>query len=98
MPLITNFMESLTQEKYKLVHMGTIKYSKYQDLAAGFSNPSKGKKEIQGFEAVRQEEARHTQIFRWRFESLQGQGQEEAGEYQMHLLSQREKYKECMYE
>ena len=38
-------MESLTQEKDKLVMMGTIKPSKYQDLVAGDSKvDSKGKK------------------------------------------------------
>ena len=37
-------MESLTQEKDKLVQMGTIKSTKDQALAAGVSNPTKGKK------------------------------------------------------
>ena len=37
-------MESLTQEKHKLVKIGTIKSSKYQAISAGVSNPSKGKK------------------------------------------------------
>ena len=44
MPSLANSTESLTQEKYKLVYMGTIKSGKDQALAAGFLNPSKGKK------------------------------------------------------
>ena len=44
MPTLAEFMESLTQEKDKLVHMGTIKSSKYQDLTAMVLNPFKGKK------------------------------------------------------
>ena len=40
---LARFMESLTQEKHKLVQMGTIKARKYQALATGVSNPSKGK-------------------------------------------------------
>ena len=35
MPKLAEFMESLTQEQDKLVMMGTIKPSKYQDLVAG---------------------------------------------------------------
>ena len=42
--------------------------------------------------------AQKTQIFRWRFKSLQGQGQEEVREGQMHLLSERVESRECMYE
>ena len=38
------FMEPLNQEKYMMVQMGTIKSRKDQALAAGVSNPSKGKK------------------------------------------------------
>ena len=39
-------MESLTQEKDRLVMMGTMKYSKYQALVVGDSMvDSKGKKE-----------------------------------------------------
>ena len=34
MPSLEDFMESLTQEQDKLVMMGTIKPSKYQDLVA----------------------------------------------------------------
>ena len=37
-------MESLTQEKDKLVQMGTIKPTKDQALSAGVSNQSQGKK------------------------------------------------------
>ena len=45
MPKLVEFMESLTQEKDKLVMMGTIKPSKYQALFAGDSRvDSKGKK------------------------------------------------------
>ena len=45
MPSLADFMESLTQEQDKLVMMGTIKPSKYQDLIAGDSKvDSKGKK------------------------------------------------------
>ena len=36
-------MESLNQEKDKMVQMGTIKSCKDQSLVAGFLNPSKGK-------------------------------------------------------
>ena len=56
------------------------------------------KEESQGFEAPREEEAGETQIFKWGFESYQGQGQEEAREEQMHLLSQGVASKECMHE
>ena len=41
---LAEFIESLTQEKDKLVQMGTIKSSKDQALDVGVSNPSKGKK------------------------------------------------------
>ena len=44
MPTLASFMESLTQEKDKLVQMGTIKPRNYQDLTSGVSNASKGKK------------------------------------------------------
>ena len=37
MPNLAEFMESLTHEQDKLVIMGTIKPSKYQDLVAGDS-------------------------------------------------------------
>ena len=44
-PTPIDFMESLTQEKDKLVMMGTIKPSKYQALVVGYSNmDSKGNK------------------------------------------------------
>ena len=39
-----DFMESLTQDKYTLVKMGTIKSSKDKSLATGVLNPVKGKK------------------------------------------------------
>ena len=42
MPSLASFMESLTQNQYKLVQMGTIK-TKDQELAVGVSNSSKGK-------------------------------------------------------
>ena len=42
MPTLARFMESLTQEKDKLVQMGTIK-ARDQALAMGVSNDSKGK-------------------------------------------------------
>ena len=35
MPSLENFMESLTQEKDKLVQMGKLKYSKDQALVVG---------------------------------------------------------------
>ena len=42
---LVEIMESLTQDKYKLVMMGTIKRSKDQALFAGYSRvDSKGKK------------------------------------------------------
>ena len=45
MPNLVDFMESLTQERDKLVMLGTIKPSKDQDLVAGDSRvDSKGKK------------------------------------------------------
>ena len=44
MPSLESFMESLTQEKDKVVQMGTIKTRKYQALVARVLNPSKGKK------------------------------------------------------
>ena len=45
MPILADFMESLTQEQDKLVMMGTIKPSKDQALIAGDSKvDSKGKK------------------------------------------------------
>ena len=43
MPVLDDFMESLTQEQDKLMQMGTIKSSKDQAFAAGVLNPSKGK-------------------------------------------------------
>ena len=47
MPKLAEFMESLTQEQDKLVMMGTIKPSKYQDLVVGDSRvDSKRKKKI----------------------------------------------------
>ena len=46
MPSLDDFMESLTQEKDKLVQIGTIKSSKDQALFARVSNPSKGKKKL----------------------------------------------------
>ena len=46
MPNIAEFMESLTQEKDKLVMIGTIKPSKYQSLVAVDSRvDSKSKKQ-----------------------------------------------------
>ena len=42
MPSLENFMESLTQERDKLVQMGSIK-TKYQALVVGVSNSAKGK-------------------------------------------------------
>ena len=42
MPSLENFMESLTQEKYKLFQMGSTK-AKNQALVVGVSNSSKGK-------------------------------------------------------
>ena len=42
MPSLENFMESLTQEKDKLVQMGSIK-TKDRALAVGVFNSSKGK-------------------------------------------------------
>ena len=44
MPSLDRFIESLTQEKYNLVQMGTIKSNKDRALAARVLNPSKGKK------------------------------------------------------
>ena len=45
MPKLVEFMESLTEEQDKLVMMGTIKPSKYQDLVVGYSRvDSKSKK------------------------------------------------------
>ena len=43
MPSLDDFMESLTQEKDKLVKMGTIKSSKDQALDTRVLNPAKGK-------------------------------------------------------
>ena len=42
MPALTKFMESLTHEQYKLVKMGTIKFTKDQALSIGVSNQSRG--------------------------------------------------------
>ena len=44
MPPLADFMESLIQEKDKLVKMGTIKYSKDQSLDARVLDPANGKK------------------------------------------------------
>ena len=47
MPKLAEFMESLTEEQYKLVMMGTIKPSKYQALVVRDSRVvSKGKKKF----------------------------------------------------
>ena len=43
-PSLASFMESLDQEKDKLVKMSTIKSRKYQYIATRVLNPSKGKK------------------------------------------------------
>ena len=45
MPTLANFMESLIQEQYNLVKMGTIK-DKDQYLAMGVSKASKGKQKV----------------------------------------------------
>ena len=42
-PILDDFMGSLTQEKAKIVKMGKIKSSKDQAIAVGFLNPFKGK-------------------------------------------------------
>ena len=44
MPVLADFMEYLTQEKNKIIQMGTIKSTKEQALAVGVSNQDKGKK------------------------------------------------------
>ena len=43
MPVLADFMESLTRDEDKLIKMGTIR-SKYQALATGVSNQSQSKK------------------------------------------------------
>ena len=43
-PALADFMEYLTQEKNKIIQMGTIKSTKEQALAVGVSNQDKGKK------------------------------------------------------
>ena len=50
MPSLEDFMESLTQEKDKLVQLGTIKSTKDQALNAGVLNPAKGKKKSKDLE------------------------------------------------
>ena len=44
MPLLADFMESLTQEKENLIQMGTIIKSKDQYLSSSVSNQSQSKK------------------------------------------------------
>ena len=53
MPSLAEFMESLTQEKDKLVKMGTIKSIKDQSLSVGVLNPSKGKKKSRDLKSKR---------------------------------------------
>ena len=53
-------MESLTQEQYKLVQMGTIKYTKYQSLDASLSNQSKDKNKSKDSKKQRVKEKKHS--------------------------------------
>ena len=53
-------MESLTQEKDKLVQMGTIKSINDQSLAYGVSNQVKGKKKVKDLKQQREKEKKHS--------------------------------------
>ena len=59
MPLLEDFMESLTKEKYNLVKMGTIKSNKDKSLSTIFSNPSKGNKKCKDSKQQRVKEKKH---------------------------------------
>jgi hypothetical protein len=48
MPPLNDFIETLTQEKYKLVQMGAIKHSKNQALVATDAPKSSGKDKEKG--------------------------------------------------
>ena len=61
MPSLADFMESLTQEKDKLVKMGTIKTRKDQDFPAGFSNSSKGKQKSKSSKQPKKKKQGQTQ-------------------------------------
>ena len=59
---LVDLMESLTEEKDKLVKKGTIKSTKDQSLAAGMSNQSKGKKKANDLKQQREKEKKHSDI------------------------------------
>ena len=57
---LVDFMESLTDDKDKLVKKGTIKSTNDQALAAGVSNKSKGKKKVKDLKQQREKEKKHS--------------------------------------
>ena len=60
MVALVHFMESLTEDKDKLVKNGTIKSTNDQALAAGVSNQSKGKKKVKDLKQQREKEKKHS--------------------------------------
>ena len=56
---MADFMESLIHEQDNLVQMGTIKYTKYQSLAAGLSNQSQCKNKFKDLKQQRDKEKNH---------------------------------------
>ena len=60
MLVLADFMESLNQEKDKLVQMGTIKSTKDQSLDAGVSNQAKVKKKFKDLKQQREKEKKHS--------------------------------------
>ena len=55
-------MESLTEDKDKLVKKGTIKSTNDQALNTGVSNQSKGKKKFKDLKQQREKEKKHSDI------------------------------------
>ena len=60
MSALIEFMESLTQEKDKLVQTGTIKSTKDEYLVSGVSNKAKGMNKFKDFKQQRVKEKNHS--------------------------------------
>ena len=60
MHALADFMESLTQEKDKIVKMGTIKSTKDQSLASGVSIQAKCKNKFKDLKQQREKEKKHS--------------------------------------
>ena len=60
MHVLVEFVETLNQEKDKLVYMGTIKSTKYQYLASSVSDIAKGDKKFKYLNQQRAKEKKHS--------------------------------------